>query len=1092
MKRIRLMFGVFTFGLLGLNQSLLADDSCSQVVGKIASAQGSIEIQRNGSEAWQSAELDLSLCQGDTIRLGKDSRAALALINDAILRLDQNTTIRLVNIIAEPKQKSWLEMLSGALQSFSRKPHFMNVNTPYLNGSIEGTEYALSIQGEATQLAVYEGKVIASNDQGSVAVPGGSAATASKGAAPSLRLLIKPREGAQWALYYPPVLAPGKSPAQLLQAQQQLALGRADEAQARIADLLAKQPDQADALALQAIVLLVQNQNSAARASAERATTVAPQRASSWIALSYASQGPFDLTTATAAASTATQVEPDNALGWARLAELQAAFGELDAAQANADKAAALEPGLARSQSLLGFTYLMQVKTGEALAAFAKAIELDQADPLPHLGKGLALIRQGELSQGRGELELAVGLDGNNALLHAYLGKSYYEEKRSDLAATQFAVAQQLDTQDPSAFFYAAILQQSQGQPIKALDSMQTAITLNDNRAVYRSRLLLDSDLAARSASLGNIYSAVGFEELALVEGWKSVAIDPGNFSAHRLLADSYAAKPRHEIARVSELLQAQLLQPVNSAPQLPSLGESDLFLLASSGPAKMSFNEYNSLFNRDGMNLLLSGLGGSNDTQGEEAVFSGISGQVSASLGLSHFETDGWRSNAFQDDDIASLLLQSELSSSASVQLEYRYRKTRYGDLAQRFFAEDFFPGQDNQLERKLLRLGGHVEFAPGSTLLGYMQYQKADSKLLDEQWPEPEVNVISAVDLWQPEKNKAAEVQHLLQRERWNLSTGIGYFETDAHVDSTLFVYPPYIPDIGVDSVFDSSPYEVKHLNAYAYGRVDLLPQMNLTLGLSADQVSGDFGLEDKHKLNPKFGLVWNPVAATTLRAAAFSTLRRTLSSNQTLEPTQVAGFNQFFDDFDLTEADDYGLAIDQKISPQLFAGLEYFYRDISVPQYGLGPNGETIDVPWEDKMASAYLLWTPSSALSLSAKYFYEEYLRDPQQGVMNLTSKRAPLELRYFAGGGFDLRLTLTHIEQQGEFTGVLGDQLKPGKDSIWLTDAALNYLLPQRRGSVSLNLNNIFDKSYQYFEIDLSNAHIQPERNIFIKLTLTLP
>jgi hypothetical protein len=49
-----------------------------------------------------------------------------------------------------------------------------------------------------------------------------------------------------------------------------------------------------------------------------------------------------------------------------------------------------------------------------------------------------------------------------------------------------------------------------------------------------------------------------------LVEGWRLLNIDPSNYSAHRFLADFYAALPRHEIARVSELLQSQLLQPVN------------------------------------------------------------------------------------------------------------------------------------------------------------------------------------------------------------------------------------------------------------------------------------------------------------------------------------------------------------------------------------------------------------------------------------------------------------------------------------------------------------------------------------------------
>ena len=1086
MNRLRILLGVFCFLI---NHSLSAEETC-QPVGKIASAQGNIEIQRNNSETWLPAALDQALCQGDTLRLGSNSRAALALINDAVLRLDQNTTIRLVNIVAEPKQKSWLDLLSGALQSFSRKPHLMNVNTPYLNGSIEGTEYALSIQGESTQLAVFEGTVIASNALGSVAVPGGSAANASKGSAPLLRTLINPREGVQWALYYPLVLQAG-DPA-LAQAQQLLALGRADQAGAQLQSLLSLQPDNAQALSLLAIIQLVQNQNNAAIENAALATQLAPEAASGWIALSYAQQAQFDLHSAREAAQSATLAEPNNALAWTRLAELQAAFGDLKLALTNARKAVELQPQLARSHSLLGFTQLLQLDIEAALAEFELAITLDQADPLPHLGKGLGLIRQGELVEGRREIELAVGLDGNQALLHAYLGKSYYEEKRSDLAAIQFTTAQQLDPQDPTAPFYAAILQQSLGQPIAALQSMQTVVALNDNRAVYRSRLLLDSDQAARSASLGGIFSALGFEELALVEGWKSVNLDPGNFSAHRLLADSYAAKPRHEIARVSELLQAQLLQPINSAPLLPSLGESDLFLLTSSGPSKMSFNEYNSLFNRDGMNLLLSGLGGSNNTQGEEVVVNGILSQFSGSLGLSHFETDGWRTNAFQDDDIANLLLQAELAPGAGLQLEYRYRDTQFGDLGQRFLPDQFFPGQHNQVTRESVRLGGHLVFSPGSQLLGYVQYQETESSLVDEQWPEPEINVISAVSLWQPETNTAAELQHLLQRERWNLSSGVGYFHTDAQVDSTLFIYPPYIPDIGVDSVAETSPYDVRHLNAYSYARIELLEQMTLTLGLSVDDVSGDFGLDDKTKVNPKLGLVWNPVANTTLRAAAFSTLRRTLSSNQTLEPTQVAGFNQFFDDFDLTEADVYGLAIDQKFTPRLFGGIEYFYRDISVPQYGLGPNGETVDVPWEDKIASLYLAWTPSTHLAFSAKYFYEQFLRDPQQGVQDLERQRLPLQARYFFDAGLDLSLTLNYIETQGDFTGMLGDRLIAGDDSVWLTDAALNYTLPKRLGSVSLNLNNIFDEQYQYFEIDLSNVHIQPERNIFIKLTLTLP
>ena len=122
-------------------------------------------------------------------------------------------------------------------------------------------------------------------------------------------------------------------------------------------------------------------------------------------------------------------------------------------------------------------------------------------------------------------------------------------------------------------------------------------------------RLLLDSDLAARSASLARIYTDLGFQDLALVEGWKSVNTDPADYSAHRFLSDSYSALPRHEIARVSELLQSQLLQPINITPVQPHLAESNLFILNGAGPSDLSFNEFNPLFNRNSYSLQVSGI---------------------------------------------------------------------------------------------------------------------------------------------------------------------------------------------------------------------------------------------------------------------------------------------------------------------------------------------------------------------------------------------------------------------------------------------------------------------------------------------------
>ena len=117
------------------------------------------------------------------------------------------------------------------------------------------------------------------------------------------------------------------------------------------------------------------------------------------------------------------------------------------------------------------------------------------------------------------------------------------------------------------------------------------------------------------------------------------------------------------------------------------------------------------------------------------------------------------------------------------------------------------------------------------------------------------------------------------------------------------------------------------------YAYAYVNLLKNVTATLGLSFDSLSGDEDV-NKDQVNPKFGITWTPFAGTTLRAAVFRVLKRTLITDQTLEPTQVAGFNQFFDDVHLTEAWRYGGAIDQKFTKSLFGGVEFSKRDLTVP--------------------------------------------------------------------------------------------------------------------------------------------------------------
>jgi tetratricopeptide (TPR) repeat protein len=390
----------------------------------------------------------------------------------------------------------------------------------------------------------------------------------------------------------------------------------------------------------------------------------------------------------------------------ARLAELWLAQGRQDRALAEAEEAVRLAPGLGRTHAVLGFVRLARLEIAQASEAFQKSIALDSAAPLPRLGVGLATIRRGHLEEGRQEIEVAVSLDPGDSLLRSYVGKAYYEERQPVLAADQFKLAQDFDPNDPTPWFYDAIRLQSVNRPVEALESLQRSIELNDNRAVH-APVVLDEDRAARSASLARIYDDLGFQQRALVEGGLSVNADPASDSAHRLLADTYSAMPRHDTARVSELLQSQLLQPLNVLPIQPQLGLNNSFIFARTGPADPGFGEWNSLFTRNGVHVLGNGLVGGNSTYGDQVVVTGIWDRLSVSIGQLHYETDGFRPNNDLEENIYQIFAQYQFSSKTSVQVEYRHRENEQGDLPLRFDPNDFEPTLRQTFDSDTARIG-------------------------------------------------------------------------------------------------------------------------------------------------------------------------------------------------------------------------------------------------------------------------------------------------------------------------------------------------------------------------------------------------
>ncbi len=1114
----------------------LAADTPQPSVATAVSVQGIVETLRVGETLWLPVKLNDAFRPGDTIRVQERSRADLSLLNQSVLRLNANTTIT----VEAPKlqRTGVVDLVRGAAHFFARGPNSLEVKTPFTVAGVRGTEFFITLEPQATLLTVFEGTVVAENATGSLSLRDGQSAVAEAGKAPVARFVARPRDAVHWALYYPPVLyfsaddfpagddwrgmvrrsvqsyregdlrnaleQVEKAPADVRdprlyahRAHLLLAVGQVDAARTDIQRALEIAPGDANAASLRTIMAVVQGDKDSALQIAQAAVAAAPESASALIAHSYAQQARFDLSGARADVEKAVALDPRNALAWARLAELHASFGELGKATLAAEKAVTLDPNLARTQTVLGFAYLTSVNINQAREAFEKAITLDQADPLPRLGLGLAKVRTGELDAGSRELEVAASLDPGNAMVRSYLGKAYYEEKRSPRDEREYGVAKQLDPRDPTPWFYDAIAKQTTNRPVEALHDVEKAIELNDNRAVYRSQLLLDSDAAARGASQGRIYSDLGFQGLALVEGWKSVNGDASNFSAHRLLADSYSAVPRHQIARVSELLQSQLLQPLNLTPIQPRLAESNLGLISAGGPGALSFNEFNPLFNRDGVTVQASGLVGSDNTRAAEAVLAGIYGRTSFSVGYTDFKTDGWRLNAGQEDRIGNALVQVDLTPQTMVQAELRKRERELGDPELRFFHEDVLPNLKQTEERSTYRLGLRHALAPNSIVLGSLIHQRADVSLRDR-----DDVVFARLDQEFPRlRSTGGELQHLYRSNGLNLTSGIGRVDIRSPATLNVAVFTGLPPPDDV-SAFPPAQSEEgnRSSNAYVYANLNAYQPLTITVGASFDKFEPDNTQTNRNRsqFNPKLGVTWSPVAGTTLRAAAFRALTRSLIADQTLEPTQVAGFNQFYDDAGATDSRRYGAAVDRKFSRTLFGGIELSKRKLSIPyqhvefdSLGAVVVDEVRRGDAKENIARAYLFWTPAHRIALSAEYQHERFVNDDAVAFSfrNVKTDRLPLGVKVFDPSGFGISLRGAYVRQRGEFRRPSTGAFELGNDNFFLLDAALSYRLPNRLGFISAGVTNLTDKQFRYQETDLSNASIQPKRSVFARVTL---
>ena len=87
----------------------------------------------------------------------------------------------------------------------------------------------------------------------------------------------------------------------------------------------------------------------------------------------------------------------------------------------------------------------------------------------------------------------------------------------------------------------------------------------------------------------------------------------------------------------------------------------------------------------------------------------------------------------------------------------------------------------------------------------------------------------------------------------------------------------------------------------------------------------------------------------------------------------------------------------------------------------------------------------------------------------------------------------MAFSTTYYNQEGEFQ----DKRNPfdigtGKDTFWVVDTVVSYRLPKRYGVVSVGATNLFDKKFNFADLDINNPRIEPGRTVYGKVTVAFP
>ena len=231
--------------------------------------------------------------------------------------------------------------------------------------------------------------------------------------------------------------------------------------------------------------------------------------------------------------------------------------------------------------------------------------------------------------------------------------------------------------------------------------------------------------------------------------------------------------------------------------------------------------------------------------------------------------------------------------------------------------------------------------------------------------------------------------------------------------------------------------------------------------------------------------------------LRFAAFRTTKRRYSTNQTLEPTQIAGFNQFFDDYNGAEADVTGLGLDWSFSRVLILGAEYSARSVTIPRPDYFRKRLLVAREQSELARRVYAYWLPFLSMSVSASFEMQRLKQDASDSP-SVRTEALPISVTYFSALGLSLSARASYLHQHVAVYNYADASGGFKNQTFSVLDVTAAYRLARQRGVLSIEVNNIFDRAVHFQDLNRFNAdafnaspRYLPHRSVLMRATLNL-